>query len=1180
MANTTPIIHKRTFVSGRLPSTDPANTRYIRPGELSINLTDKKAFSSNGSVLFEIGSNLQTLSVTSLIANGSTGNADQVLISNGSSVYWSNNVGYTGSQGVMGYTGSRGVTGGSNSQVLFHDDGSSNGSSNFTFTKATSALNITGPISTGNTTITGFTRLSSPNTSAAAWTTAGINLIQSAATFTDTTSSGTVADIRMNNFAAQTLAASSATTASLLYGTYFNNPLAGTNVTATERWAIGADSLRVTSGVLLDGITSNQIQIASAMTSGLLRIGGPSGTGTITFGQSTLSQTTNIQAAATASGNTKTINIGTGGASGSTTTITIGAGAGTSNVAVNGALSVSNRIAQIGNINSPSGYISFTGTFNIAANTQHNMFGMQSVIVPGQPGTLNSLYGLLFLPTIQSSANNISSINPIFARVDSADTYTGTVDSIFMIQASTPSWSSPTPITNVYQFTAQNATATTNVRGFWSLITAGANKWNFYASGSANNYMAGGLGIGTTTLNAALTVSGAANVSTSVNTALLTVGTDFIANTLGITTTGSANVVGAATFGNNITVSGNSTFNGRVTLAPIGVSAPAWTTNGIALVQSAATFTDTTSSGTVADIRINNFDAQTLAAASSVTATILFGTYFNAPIAGTNVTATNRFALGAETLRVTSTSSFGDTLFGPGISMSGGVIFNTITSNITIGTSQTTGLLTFGGTSGTAAITLGQSTVSQTTNIQAGATASGNTKTINIGTGAASGSTTAITLGSATLGATQTTTINGRVTLAPIGVSAPAWTTNGIALVQSAATFTDTTSTGAITDVYINRFGAQTFDASNVITTPRLFNTYFVNPTPGANVTPSNIYALGTDSIRVDGVVFMAGSTFAGTSISAATTTGATTIGGPSQTGTMTIGQSTVSQTTNIQAAATASGSTKTINIGTGGTSGSTTAIAIGSATLGATQTTTVNGRVTFAPIGASAAAWTTSGINLIQAAATFTDTTSTGTVAEIRINNFASQTLAATSTTTVTNLYGTYFVSPTAGANVTATGAYAIGADSIRIPGGVQFDGVGGNFVTLGGSTTTGQTVLGGSSQTGTMIIGRSTLNQITNIQTAATASGNTKTINLGTGGLSGSTTTITIGSTFGTSIVLNAPIRMAAYTVATLPAAGTAGRRAYITDATAPTFLSTLTGGGAVVCPVFDNGTAWVAG
>lgn len=50
-------------------------------------------------------------------------------------------------------------------------------------------------------------------------------------------------------------------------------------------------------------------------------------------------------------------------------------------------------------------------------------------------------------------------------------------------------------------------------------------------------------------------------------------------------------------------------------------------------------------------------------------------------------------------------------------------------------------------------------------------------------------------------------------------------------------------------------------------------------------------------------------------------------------------------------------------------------------------------------------------------------------------------------------------------------------------------------------------------------------------------------------------------------------------AFTVATLPAAGTQGRRAWVTDATAPTFLGTLAGGGAVVCPVFDNGTAWVS-
>jgi hypothetical protein len=49
--------------------------------------------------------------------------------------------------------------------------------------------------------------------------------------------------------------------------------------------------------------------------------------------------------------------------------------------------------------------------------------------------------------------------------------------------------------------------------------------------------------------------------------------------------------------------------------------------------------------------------------------------------------------------------------------------------------------------------------------------------------------------------------------------------------------------------------------------------------------------------------------------------------------------------------------------------------------------------------------------------------------------------------------------------------------------------------------------------------------------------------------------------------------------FTVAALPT-GTQGDRAIVTDATAPTFLGALTGGGAVVTLVVHNGTAWRAG
>lgn len=62
------------------------------------------------------------------------------------------------------------------------------------------------------------------------------------------------------------------------------------------------------------------------------------------------------------------------------------------------------------------------------------------------------------------------------------------------------------------------------------------------------------------------------------------------------------------------------------------------------------------------------------------------------------------------------------------------------------------------------------------------------------------------------------------------------------------------------------------------------------------------------------------------------------------------------------------------------------------------------------------------------------------------------------------------------------------------------------------------------------------------------------------------------------GGKVTVTAPINLKSYTVATLPA-GVQGDMAYVTDATAPTYLGALVGGGAVVCPVFYNGSAWVS-
>jgi len=87
------------------------------------------------------------------------------------------------------------------------------------------------------------------------------------------------------------------------------------------------------------------------------------------------------------------------------------------------------------------------------------------------------------------------------------------------------------------------------------------------------------------------------------------------------------------------------------------------------------------------------------------------------------------------------------------------------TGALNIYTGQTTGALDIGGntTSSTGTITVGRSLGNQTINIGNGIAASGNTKTINIGTNGASGSVTNVNIGSATAGALNSLRVNGNM---------------------------------------------------------------------------------------------------------------------------------------------------------------------------------------------------------------------------------------------------------------------------------------------------------------------------------------------------------------------------------------------------------------------------------
>jgi hypothetical protein len=163
-----------------------------------------------------------------------------------------------------------------------------------------------------------------------------------------------------------------------------------------------------------------------------------------------------------------------------------------------------------------------------------------------------------------------------------------------------------------------------------------------------------------------------------------------------------------------------------------------------------------------------------------------------------------------------------------------------------------------------------------------------------------------------------------------------------------------------------------------------------------------------------------------------------------------------------------------------------------------------------------------------------------------------------------------------------TGTGSVVLGT-SPTIAGNLNFLGGTTSTSVFNTNATTGTVAIGGVSQTGGITVGQSTLSQTTNIQAGATASGSTKTMNIGTGGLAGSTTNIAIGSTTGTSTTtFNGITKQQNYTVATLPSASTSGvgARAFVTDSLAPVFGATVAGSGAVAVPVYSDGTNWKVG
>lgn len=192
-------------------------------------------------------------------------------------------------------------------------------------------------------------------------------------------------------------------------------------------------------------------------------------------------------------------------------------------------------------------------------------------------------------------------------------------------------------------------------------------------------------------------------------------------------------------------------------------------------------------------------------------------------------------------------------------------------------------------------------------------------------------------------------------------------------------------------------------------------------------------------------------------------------------------------------------------------------------------------------------------------------------------------------------------FNSATISGNITASGG---NVTALANTATTSFDGFVATYNTATGATAgtpvkistrsrwTGAAWTGAASQNADWIVettpvsGTNPITSSWDLSSQINAGGYTKRLTVLSGGNVGIANTapaetLDVTGTFAASstIKAGATVRLKGYTVATLPA-GTQGDTGFVSDALAPTFGATVVGGGAVVIPVFFDGTNWIVG
>lgn len=123
-------------------------------------------------------------------------------------------------------------------------------------------------------------------------------------------------------------------------------------------------------------------------------------------------------------------------------------------------------------------------------------------------------YGIMQDGTALSSVTASYHINRTLAQTQAA---VFTLPELAHYYATQGTFGAGSTVTNQYGFIVGNLTGATSNYGFFGQVSSGTNRWNLYMNGTADNYLAGNLGIGTTTIAARLTVVGATTVIGQTN---------------------------------------------------------------------------------------------------------------------------------------------------------------------------------------------------------------------------------------------------------------------------------------------------------------------------------------------------------------------------------------------------------------------------------------------------------------------------------------------------------------------------------------------------------------------------------------------------------------------------------------------------------------------------------------